>query len=71
MASTGLGVTIGSHSLRGVKLRRKGAGFVVQKIFSERVDDATRAAHAVDERRALGSPARLAHARPFSCLRAY
>ena len=29
MASTGLGVTIGSHSLRGVKLRRKGAGFVV------------------------------------------
>lgn len=44
MASTGLGVTIGSHSLRAVKLRRKGAQFVVQRVFSERVDDATRPA---------------------------
>lgn len=44
MATTGLGVTIGSHSLRAVKLRRKGAGFVVQKVFSERVDEATRPA---------------------------
>ncbi len=42
MPSVGLGVTIGSHSLRAVKLRRKGEGFVVQRVFSDRVDDSTR-----------------------------
>lgn len=42
MASIGLGVTVGSHSLRAVKLRRKGAGFVVQKVFADRLDESTR-----------------------------
>jgi type IV pilus assembly protein PilM len=61
MASTGLGVTIGSHSLRAVKLRRKGAGFVVQKVFSERVDDATRpaAGRALAARGLTGAPVTL------------
>ncbi len=44
MASIGLGVTLGSHTLRAVKLKRKGAGFIVQRLFSERVDEATRPA---------------------------
>lgn len=61
MASTGLGVTIGSHSLRAVKLKRKGAGFVVQKVFSERVDDATRpaAGRALAARGLTGAPVTL------------
>jgi type IV pilus assembly protein PilM len=61
MASTGIGVTIGSHSLRAVKLRRKGAGFVVQKVFSERVDDATRpaAGRALAARGMTGAPVTL------------
>src|SRR5262245_57962392 len=61
MASTGIGVTIGSHSLRAVKLRRKGAGFVVQKVFSERVDDATRpvAGRALAARGLTGAPVTL------------
>lgn len=61
MASTGLGVTIGSHSLRAVKLRRKGSGFVVQKVFSERIDEATRpaAGRALAARGLTGAPVTL------------
>lgn len=61
MATTGLGVTLGSHSLRAVKLRRKGAGFVVQKLFSERVDEATRpvAGRALAARGLAGAPVTL------------
>ena len=43
MATTGLGVTIGSYSLRAVKLRRKGSGYVVQRVFADRLNDETRA----------------------------
>ena len=43
MATTGLGVTIGSYSLRAVKMRRKGSGYVVQRVFSDRLNDETRA----------------------------
>ena len=39
MATTGLGVTIGSHSLRGVLLKRKGEGFVLQRVFSDRLSE--------------------------------
>ena len=61
MASIGLGVTIGSHTLRAVKLKRKGAGFVVQKVFSERVDEATRpaAGRALAARGFAGAPVTL------------
>ncbi|MDJ0974828.1 MAG: pilus assembly protein PilM [Planctomycetota bacterium] len=44
MKKEGLGVTIGSSSLRAVKLRKKGPmSYVVQRVFSERLDDTTRA----------------------------
>lgn len=43
MATTGLGVTIGNYSLRAVKLRRKGDGYVVQRIFADRLNEETRA----------------------------
>jgi type IV pilus assembly protein PilM len=44
-----------------VKLKRKGAGFVVQKVFSERVDDATRpaAGRALAARGLTGAPVTL------------
>jgi type IV pilus assembly protein PilM len=42
MTSTGLGVTIGSHSLRAVKVRRKGAAYVVQRVFADRLNEDTR-----------------------------
>ncbi|MFV1957958.1 MAG: pilus assembly protein PilM [Planctomycetota bacterium] len=42
MATTGLGVTVGSHSLRAVKLRRKGEGYVVQRVYADRLNDETR-----------------------------
>ena len=42
MANIGLGVTIGSNSLRAVKLRRKGEGYVVLGVFADRLDDSTR-----------------------------
>jgi hypothetical protein len=42
MAKIGIGVTIGSHSLRAVKLRRKGAGFQVLGVFARRLDDESR-----------------------------
>lgn len=42
MANLGLGVTIGSNSLRAVKLRRKGEGYVVLGVFADRLDDSTR-----------------------------
>jgi type IV pilus assembly protein PilM len=59
MGNTGLGVTIGSHSLRAVKLRRKGAGYVVQGVFSDRLDDSTRsvAGRALAARGLKGLPA--------------
>ncbi|MEZ6007598.1 MAG: pilus assembly protein PilM [Planctomycetota bacterium] len=41
MPQIGLGVTIGSHSLRGVLLKRKGEGFVVQRVFADRISDET------------------------------
>jgi type IV pilus assembly protein PilM len=42
MANASIGVTIGSHSLRAVRVRKKGAGWVVEKVFSDRLDDDTR-----------------------------
>src|SRR5687767_12210502 len=42
MATVGIGVTIGSHSLRAVKVRRKGAQFVVMRAFSDRIDESIR-----------------------------
>ncbi|MDF1700493.1 MAG: pilus assembly protein PilM, partial [Planctomycetota bacterium] len=42
MANIGLGVTIGSHSLRAVKLRRKGERYIVTRVFADRVDESTR-----------------------------
>ncbi len=42
MARVGLGVTIGSHSLRAVKMRAKGQGYVVQRAFVDRLNDETR-----------------------------
>lgn len=42
MANQGLGVTIGSHSLRAVKLRKKGDRYIVTRVFADRLDDATR-----------------------------
>ncbi len=42
MANVGLGVTIGSHSLRAVKLRRKGERYIVTNVFADRLDEATR-----------------------------
>lgn len=41
MANIGLGVTIGSHSLRGVLLKRKGEGFIVQRVFADRISPET------------------------------
>ncbi len=59
MANVGLGVTIGSHSLRAVKLRKKGDQYVVQRIFSDRLDQDTRpvAGRALDARGFRGTPA--------------
>lgn len=37
MATTGLGVTIGGTSLRGVLLKKKGEGFLVQRVFADRL----------------------------------
>lgn len=42
MANIGVGVTIGSHSLRAIKVRRKGEGYVVQRVFADRLDEAAR-----------------------------
>ena len=42
MANQGLGVTIGSHSLRAVKLRKKGERYIVTRVFADRLDDDTR-----------------------------
>ncbi|MDA1194617.1 MAG: pilus assembly protein PilM [Planctomycetota bacterium] len=59
MANTGLGVTIGGHSLRAVRLRKKGARYVVTHVFSDRLDDATRpvAGRALAARGFRGTPA--------------
>ncbi len=60
MATTGLGVTIGNHSLRAVKLRRKKDGsYVVQRVFGDRLNDETRpvAGRALAARGFKGSPA--------------
>lgn len=60
MKKEGLGVTIGSHSLRAVKLRKKGPmSYVVQRVFSDRLDDSTRAVagRALQARGFKGTPA--------------
>ncbi len=59
MANVGLGVTIGSHSLRAVKLRKKGDRYVVQRIFADRLDESTRAVagRALAARGFRGTPA--------------
>ncbi|MDJ0520438.1 MAG: pilus assembly protein PilM [Planctomycetota bacterium] len=59
MANVGLGVTIGRHSLRAVKLRKKGDQYVVTRVFADRLDDSTRgvAGRALDARGFRGSPA--------------
>jgi type IV pilus assembly protein PilM len=59
MANVGLGVTIGSHSLRAVKLRKKGSQYVVTRVFADRLDDSTRpvAGRALDRRGFRGTPA--------------
>jgi type IV pilus assembly protein PilM len=38
MANAGLGVTIGSHSLKAVAVRKKGEAFVVTKVVGQRFD---------------------------------
>ncbi len=59
MANTGLGVTIGSHSLRAVKLRKKGEKYILQGVFSDRLDESTRpvAGRALEARGFKGSAA--------------
>lgn len=59
MANTGLGVTIGSHSLRAVKLRKKGDKYVLTGVFSDRLDESTRpvAGRALEARGFKGTPA--------------
>lgn len=59
MATTGLGVTIGNHSLRAVKMRKKGDGYVVQRVFADRLNDETRpvAGRALAARGLRGTPA--------------
>ncbi len=61
MGTTGLGVTIGSYSLRAVKLKRKGDGFVIQRVFADRLNDDTRrvAGRALAARGIKGTPATL------------
>src|SRR5262245_36328878 len=43
MATVGQGVTIGSHSLRAVQVRRKGSAFQVTKLLSVRLEESMRA----------------------------
>ena len=59
MANVGLGVTIGNHALRAIKLRRKGEQFIVQRVFSDRLDEETRslAGRALAARGMKGAPA--------------
>ena len=61
MATSGLGATIGSHSLRAIKIKKKGRGdsFVVQRVFADRVNDETRrvAGRALAARGMKGLPA--------------
>jgi len=59
MANQGLGVTIGSHTLRAVQLRKKGDGYVVQRVFKDRIDETTRpvAGRALDARGFRGTKA--------------
>ena len=42
MAKSGLGVTIGSHSLRAVAATKKGAQWVVTRAFSQRLEESLR-----------------------------
>ncbi len=42
MAKTGLGVTVGSHSLRAVAIVKKGAQWAVTRAFSQRLDESLR-----------------------------
>ena len=59
MATTGLGVTIGNYSLRAVKMRKKGDGYVVQRVFADRLNEETRpvAGRALAARGFKGTPA--------------
>ena len=59
MANIGLGVTIGSHSLRAVRLRKKGARYAVTRVFADRLDESTRpvAGRALEARGFKGTPA--------------
>ena len=59
MAKDGLGVTIGNHALRAVKLRRKGEQFILQRVFSDRLDAETAglAGRALAARGFRGTPA--------------
>ncbi len=61
MPQIGLGVTVGSHSLRGVLLKRKGEGFVVQRVFSDRINEETTpfAGRALAARGLKGAPVTL------------
>jgi type IV pilus assembly protein PilM len=43
MATTGLGVSVGSHSLRAVQVRRKGTSFAVTRAVSVRIEESMRA----------------------------
>jgi len=42
MAKAGIGVTIGSHSLRGVAVRKQGEAWFVTRAFGQRLEDALR-----------------------------
>lgn len=59
MAQAGLGVTIGSHSLRAIQLRKKGDKYVLQRVFADRLDETTRpvAGRALGARGFKGVPA--------------
>ncbi len=43
MATVGLGITVGGHTLRAVQVRRKGSSFQVVRAVSMRLDEAMRA----------------------------
>jgi type IV pilus assembly protein PilM len=42
MATVGLGVTVGSHTLRAVQVRRKGSAFAVTRALSMRIEESMR-----------------------------
>ena len=42
MANAGFGVTVGSHSIRAIGVRKKGEAWAVTKVLGQRVDDELR-----------------------------